>query len=56
MNQNEVLCNIKYEQLKFDARKPEFGFTKQYTAYEKELRLGTFYFKICNRMTYKSIL
>ena len=24
MNKNEVLCNIKYEQLKFDARKPEF--------------------------------
>jgi hypothetical protein len=38
MNKNEVLCNIKYEQLKFDARKPEFGFSKQYTAYEKELR------------------
>ncbi len=38
MNQNEILCNIKYEQLKFDARKPEFGFTKQYNAYEKELR------------------
>jgi hypothetical protein len=31
MNQNEVLCNIKYEQLKFDARKSEFGFPKQYT-------------------------